>query len=88
MVYEIAKTLNNLNPVFMKGIFHQSPNVTPKKHNLYIHAQNTINFGNKSLRVSDTNIWSTLLEYIKSSEMQMQDQNGNASYANKNEAFS
>ena len=72
----------------MKDIFHQSPNVTPKKHNLYIHAQNTTNFGNKSLRAFDANIWSTLLEYIKSTKMQMQDQNGNASYTNKNEIFS
>ena len=31
MVYEIFKTLNNLNPVFMKDIFHYSPNVTRKK---------------------------------------------------------
>ena len=50
MVYEIFKTLNNLNPVFMKNIFHYSPNVTHKKHNLYIHIQNTTKFGNKSLR--------------------------------------
>ena len=31
MVYEIFKTPNNLNPVFMKDIFHYSPNVTCKK---------------------------------------------------------
>ena len=37
MVYKIFKTLNNLNPVFMKDIFHYSPNVTHRKHNLYIH---------------------------------------------------
>ena len=55
----------------MKDIFHQSPNITPKKHNLYIHAQNTTNFGNKSLRAFDANIWSTLLEYIKSTKMEM-----------------
>ena len=48
MVYEIFKTPNNLNPVFMKDIFHYSPNVTCKKHNLYIHTQNTTKFGNKS----------------------------------------
>ena len=48
MVYEFFKTLNNLNPVFMKEIFHYSPNVTHKKHNLYIHTQNTRKFGNKS----------------------------------------
>ena len=66
MVYEIFKTLNNLNPVFMKDIFHYSPNVTHKKHNLYIHTQNTTKFGNKSLRAFGANIWNTLPEYIKS----------------------
>ena len=56
MVYEIFKTLNNLNPVFMKDTFHCSPNVTSKKHNLYIHTQNTTKFGNKSLRAFGANI--------------------------------
>ena len=44
MVYEIFKTLNNLNPVFMEGIFHHSSNVTHEKHNLYIHTQDTTKF--------------------------------------------
>ena len=66
IVCEIFKTLNNLNPVFMKDIFHYSPNVTHKKHNLYIHTQNTTKFGNKSLRAFGANIWNTLPEYIKS----------------------
>ena len=56
MVYAIFKTLNNLNPVFMKNIFHYSRNVTGTKHNLYIHTQNTTKFGNKSLRAFDANI--------------------------------
>ena len=34
MVYETFKTLNNFNPIFMKDIFHYSPNATHKKHNL------------------------------------------------------
>ena len=66
MVYEIFKTLNNLNPVFMKDVFHNSPNVTHKKHDLYIHTQNTTKFGNKSLRAFGANIWNILPEYIKS----------------------
>ena len=45
MVYEYFKTINNLNPVFMKDIFHYSPNVTQKKQYLYIHTQNTTKFG-------------------------------------------
>ena len=66
IVYENFKTLSNLNPAFMKDIFSYSPNVTHKKHNLYIHTQNTIKFGNKSLRAFGANIWNTLPEYIKS----------------------
>ena len=50
MVYEIFLTLNNLNPVFLKDMFHCSPNVTHKKHNLYIHSQNTTKSGSKRLR--------------------------------------
>ena len=34
MVYETFKILNNFNPIFMKDIFHYSPNATHKKHNL------------------------------------------------------
>ena len=56
MVYEIFKTLNNLNPVFMKDMFHYSPDVTRKKHNLYIHTQNTTKFRNQSLRAFGGNI--------------------------------
>ena len=50
----------------MKDIFHYSPKVPCKKHNLYIHTQNTTKFGNKSLRAFDANIWNTLPEYTKS----------------------
>ena len=56
IVYEIFKTQNNLNPVFMKVIFHCSSNVTHKKHNLCINTQNTTKFGNKSFRAFGTNI--------------------------------
>ena len=60
IVYENFKTVNNLNPVFMKDIFQYLPNVTLNKHNLYIHTQNTTKFGNKSLRAFGAHIWSTL----------------------------
>ena len=63
VVYEIFKTLSNLNPVCMKDIFHYSPN---KKHNLYIHTQKTTRFGNKTLKAFGTNIWNTLPEHIQS----------------------
>ena len=66
IVYEIFKTLNNLNPDFMKDIFHNSPKLTHKKHDVYIHTQNTTRFGNKSLRAFGANMWNTLPEHIKS----------------------
>ena len=64
----IFKTVNNLNRVFMKDIFHYSPNVTRKKHNLYIYTQNTTKFGNQSLRAFGVNIWNTLPESCSMSE--------------------
>ena len=94
MVYEVFKTLNNLNPVFMKDILHYSPNVTHKKHDLYIDTQNTTKFRNKSLKAFGANIWNTLPEYVKSTTSSSefknslkrgQDQNTNAEYANENE---
>ena len=60
IVYEIFKTLNNLNPAFMKDIFHYSSNVTHKKHNLHIHSQNITKFGNKSFK----GFWCKHMEHI------------------------
>ena len=65
IVYETFKTLNNLDPVFMEDIFHYSPNLTHKKHNLY-RIQYTTKFGNTILRAFDAQIWNTLSEYTKS----------------------
>ena len=64
--YEIFKRLNTLNPGFIEDIFHYSPNVTHKKHNVYIHTQNTTKFGSNSLKAFGALIWNTLPEYIKS----------------------
>ena len=91
IVYEIFETLNNLNPVFMKGIFHYSPNLTHKKYNIYIHTLNTTRFGNKRLRAFGANIWNTLPEHIKSTTSLLefdQDRNANAAYVNENETCS
>ena len=91
------KFLNKLNPVFMKDIFHHSPNVTHKKRNLYIHTQNTTKFGNRSLRVFGANIWNTLPEYIKSTTSLLEfkkfikhgkDQNINTANVNEQETSS
>ena len=40
----------------MKDIFHYSPNVICKNHNLYIHTLNTTKFENKNLKAFGANI--------------------------------
>lgn len=47
--YEVLRTLNDLNPNFIKEKFYRSPNLTHKKGNLYVYTRNKITFGSKSL---------------------------------------
>ena len=42
--------LNKLNLAFITEIFYRFSNLTHRKDNLYVHAQNIIKFENKSLR--------------------------------------
>ena len=50
LAFEIFKTLNNLNPNFMENIFNFSPYSTHRKHDIFVHSQNTSNYGDRSLR--------------------------------------
>ena len=68
MLIEIFKTLNNQNPSFMKNIFHHSPYLTHRKHNIYVHSQRTTRFGTKSLKALGAHLWNALPEDIKSTE--------------------
>ena len=68
IITEIFKTLNNQNANFMKEIFHHSPNLTHRKHNIYVHPQHTTRFGTKSLRALGAHLWNLLPENIKSTE--------------------
>ena len=63
---------NNLNPVFIKDIFHYSPNLAYKNYNLYVNTQNTEKFGNKSSRALGTHICNILPEYIKSTTLSLE----------------
>ena len=38
---EISKTLNDINPNYIKEIFYLSPHETHKKYDLFIHRRNT-----------------------------------------------
>ena len=60
---EIFKTLNNLNPSFMKDIFHFSPYNTHKKHDIFVHSRNTSTYGDKSLRVLGPHTWGMVYKW-------------------------
>ena len=69
---EIYKTINNLNPSFMKHIFElreTNRNVHEKyRLNLNIPNYNQVTFGKKSLRIFGPKIWNSLPYHIKSSK--------------------
>ena len=44
----IFKTLNNLNPNFMKDIFNFSPYSTDRKHDIFLHRWNSLSGNIKS----------------------------------------
>ena len=69
---EIYKTINNMNPSFMKQIFElreTNRNVREKyRLNLNISIYNQVTFGKKSLRRFRSTIWNSLPYHIKSSK--------------------
>ena len=69
---EIYKTINNLNPEFMRDLFslRETSRLIRKKYmlNLNLPVHNLVTFGSKSLRVFGPKIWNSLPYHIKSSE--------------------
>ena len=65
LALEIFKTLNDLNPTFMKNIFNFSPQCTHKKHDIFVHRRKTANYGDKSLKSVGPHIWNSLPDEIK-----------------------
>ena len=61
---EIFKSLNNLNPVFLKEIFYFKESNRPKL-NLQIPKINQVRFSTKSIRGRGPKIWNTLPYHIK-----------------------
>ena len=69
---EIYKTINNLNPEFMRDLFslRETSRLIREKYmlNLSIPVHNQVTFGSKSLRVFGPKVWNSLPYHIKSSE--------------------
>ena len=69
---ELHKTVNKLNPSFMRDIFKLRSNNRPArgkhKMNMIIPEFNQGSFGKKSLRTFDLKLWKSLPYHMKSSE--------------------
>ena len=65
MALEIFKSLNNLNPLFMKDLFSKRQNTNRRKNDLIIPTRNSVIFGDNSLRCLGPHIWNSLPENVK-----------------------
>ena len=75
LAIEIFKTVNNLNPDFMKYIFTSKENARVRPHDLLVRSHKTVTYGDKSFKILRPKIWNaetkreTLLskfkEYVK-----------------------
>ena len=62
---KIFKSLNDLNPLFIKELLNKRNNVNRRKNDLIIYTRNTVTFGSNSLRCLGPHIWNTLPQNIK-----------------------
>ena len=53
---ETFKTLNNLNPAFMKNLFAKREVLKRRKNNLEIPNRHTVKYGDKSIRIPGPHI--------------------------------
>ena len=65
LALEIFKTLNNLNPEYMKEIFYETTNLTHRPFDITVDQNNTTKYGNKSLTSLGPHIWNSLPKQIK-----------------------
>ena len=68
LAIEIFKTVNNLNPDFMKNIFTGKQNAQVYPHDLLVRSHNTTTYGGKSLKIVGPKIWNALPTEIKLSK--------------------
>ena len=65
MALEIFKTLNDLNPPFMKNLINKRGNTNKRMNDLLIPTRNSVMFGDNSFRCLGPHIWNTLPEHVK-----------------------
>ena len=66
---EVFKTINNMNPVYMKEIFLMPKNRHSPRYplNLAVPKPNQVTFGSRSMSTLAPRVWNALPEHIKSS---------------------
>ena len=62
---ETFKTLNDLNPPFMKNLFAKQEVSNRRKNNLEIPNRNSVKYRDNSIRSLETNVWSGLPKEIE-----------------------
>ena len=62
---EVFKTLNNMNPEYMKEILHKTAFPTQRPLNLEVTESHKTKYGNKSLRCLGPHTWNSLTSQIK-----------------------
>ena len=69
---ELYKTINNLNPEFMKNFFKVRKTNRAQREQYKLHLEirkfNQLSFPNKSLRIQGPRVWNALPFHIKSKE--------------------
>lgn len=65
LAIEIYKTINDLNPSFMKNIFTSKTNAKVRPYNLQVKSRKSEKYGNKSLMALGPKIWNALPEQVK-----------------------
>ena len=65
LALEIFKTVNNLNPYYMKEIFFKTTNLTHRPLDINFNQNSTTKYGNNSVRIVGPHIWISLPSKIK-----------------------
>ena len=65
LAIEIFKTVNNLNPDFMKNIFTSKQNPWVRPYDLLVRGHKTVTYDDKSLKILGPKIWNALPTEIK-----------------------
>ena len=65
LMLEIFKTLNDLNPEYIKEIFCKTKNLSHRPFNVKVNQNNTSKYGNERLRSLGPHIWNSLQKQVK-----------------------